>query len=727
MVPVGDPIVDAISRLPAAQAALHVLCRVTGLRMALVARVTPESWTACAVLDDAGFGLEVGMTLDVTTTYCRDVSQSRAPLLVANGGQDPRFSGHPGLLLHGIHTYIAVPLMSLDGQALGTLCALDPEPRPVSNEVVSLFELLARLIALELEADDRQRQQALLLEQRASAVRALGESERRLRFLDRLGQETRALAQPEAVLALTARSLGEHLDAGRCSYARVTDDGDQFTIVHDWTSSRGPSWAGTYRLEQFGPRAYADLHAGRTLVVHDVPSELCGADGGDTFASLGIEALVCCPRVKDGRLLALMVVQQDYPRSWQPAEVALIEEVVERSWSYVESLQLQHALRETDRLKDEFLATLAHELRNPLAPIRSGLELLDRTPPDSVVATRARAVMGRQLSHLVRLVDDLMDVSRVNRGKIHLQHELVDVAAVIASAVETSAPAIHAASHDLSVGLPAGRLMLMADPVRLSQVFSNILMNAAKYTPRGGRIDVTGERHGDAVHVRVTDNGVGIRVDMVPRVFEMFTQAGPTQDRAQGGLGIGLTLVRRLVEMHGGTVSAHSDGLGRGTSVTVVLPVVEVGPSISDERLAPIEQRARPRVPGRRVLIVDDHADGAELLSLLLVEHGHDVAIASSGEAALDLLATFRPSLVFLDIGLPGISGYDVARHVRDDPDQAGTTLVAMTGWGSDDDKQRASEAGFDLHLTKPVDPAVLGAVLHELQTRGPRDQTGRH
>lgn len=714
--PADDHVVTAINRLPAVHTALQVLRRVTGLRMALVARVTPETWTACAVLDEAGFGLEVGQTLDVATTYCRDVFMGGAPLVVSNAREDPRFCSHPGLLVHGIHTYVAVPLFGRTGEPFGALCALDPDPTPVSEDLLPLFHLLARSIALELDAEDREREATRLLEQRAEALSALRQSERRLRFLDMLGQQARQLDDSRDVLAMTTRLLGEHLNASRCAYAYVAGEGDHVTVEHDWTPTGAPSSAGAYRLEAFGSRLAADMRAGRTVVIHDVLADLPADEGGSTLAALGTGAIVCCPRVRDGKLLAVMAVHQNRARQWLPAEVSLVEETVERSWAHIETLKLHRALQDTDRRKDEFLATLAHELRNPLAPIRSGLELLNRTNRDSGVAAHAREIMGRQLAHLVRLVDDLLDVSRVSRGKIRLTRELVDLETVVANAVETSAPLVHSSRHALTVDLPREPLLLHADPVRLSQVFSNILINAAKYTPPSGRIEITAERGDRSVHVRIKDTGVGIPANMVGAVFEMFTQVGRTLDRAQGGLGVGLTLVRRLVEMHGGTVTAHSTGPGTGTTVAVTLPLAP--PSVTHKENERPETGETSETRALRVLVVDDHEDGAEMLSLLIAAQGHQVSTTATGEAALQALETLRPDVAFLDIGLPGVDGYEVARRIRQRREHSAMTLVALTGWGSREDKVRASDAGFDLHLTKPVDPSLVQAVLHDVRTR---------
>ena len=375
----------------------------------------------------------------------------------------------------------------------------------------------------------------------------------------------------------------------------------------------------------------------------------------------------------------------------------------------------EEALREADRRKDEFLATLAHELRNPLAPIRTGLQIL-KLHPNGEQAEKARGMMERQLGHMVRLVDDLLDISRASQGKMRLRRGRVAVQAVVETAVEASRPLIAEAGHRFAVHTPPERLYLDADPTRIAQVLSNLLNNAAKYTPAGGGIDLTVERQGDDVVLRVRDTGVGIPADDLPRVFDPFAQVGRNLDRAQGGLGIGLALVKRLVAMHGGSVRADSPGVGRGSTFEVRLPLA---PSPAPEPQGPAADGGR-RAQARRLLVVDDNVDGAESLAMLLAIAGHEVRTAYTGPDALTAAADFRPDAVLLDIGLPGMDGYQVAQRLRQQPDLAGAALVAVTGWGSDADKRRAQDAGFDTHLTKPVDPARVESLLSELPTRTP-------
>jgi len=391
---------------------------------------------------------------------------------------------------------------------------------------------------------------------------------------------------------------------------------------------------------------------------------------------------------------------------------------VERRTLIVTDMSTLAKVQRESQSKDEFLAMLAHELRNPLAPIRTGLQVL-RLNPGEEAAERTREMMDRQIAHMVRLIDDLLDVSRVSRGKIELKKELLDLKTIVSLAVETSLPLIEAGRHELSVQLPHEPLPIEADPTRMGQVFSNLLNNAAKYTPDGGRLALTARRMGHEVAVTVTDNGVGIPGALLPQVFEMFSQVGRNLDRAQGGLGIGLTLVRRLTEMHGGTVTAASPGTGRGSTFTVRIPLAVEAPAADLE--PPPGVVASDTAQQLRVLVVDDNVDGAQTLSLLVRMHGHETALAHNGPDALKVIARFRPELAFVDIGLPGLNGYELARRVRaneiDGPGRA-MMLVALTGWGSEDDKVRAAAAGFDRHLTKPVDPHEVEALLTALPLR---------
>jgi PAS domain S-box-containing protein len=368
-------------------------------------------------------------------------------------------------------------------------------------------------------------------------------------------------------------------------------------------------------------------------------------------------------------------------------------------------------LRDADRRKDEFLATLAHELRNPLAPIRTGLHLLRITQPGSDSAEQARAMMERQLTHLIRLVDDLLEVSRISRGKIDLRRSPIELAAVVLSAVETTRPAIEAARHKLEISLPAQALTVDADFVRLAQVLANLLNNAAKYTDPGGRIALSVRGEGGEAVISVRDNGVGIPAELLPRVFDMFAQVDRTLDRAQGGLGIGLALAKSLVEMHGGTIHVESAGAGQGSEFIVRLPATEsTGRPASGD--APFLAYLKPGSARRRVLVVDDNVDAAQSLGLLLGQMGCEVQIAHGGAAAIEAARSGQPHLVLLDVSMPGVDGYSVVRRLKQDLAFRDVPFIAVTGLGREADRDRAREAGFNEHLVKPVSPEALRQVL---------------
>jgi signal transduction histidine kinase len=363
---------------------------------------------------------------------------------------------------------------------------------------------------------------------------------------------------------------------------------------------------------------------------------------------------------------------------------------------------------EADRRKDEFLALLAHELRNPLAPIRNAVSLLRRTTADH---SNIWQMMERQVGHMVRLVDDLMELSRITRGAIELRKEPTDLCAAIATAVETCRPLVDAAPHRLAVALPPEPLLVEADLVRLTQVFVNLLNNAVKYTDPGGEIEVRAHVDGGHAVVTVADSGIGIPPDLLPRVFEMFVQADGTDRRAQSGLGIGLTLARRLVDMHGGSLTAHSEGPGRGSEFTVRLPLVDR--QISQ---VPSYEGAKHHVFGLpRILVVDDNRDAADTLGAVLKMLGAEVRVTHDGHAALEAVASFRPAAVFLDLGMPGMDGHEVARRILADSRMPHPVLVALTGWGQENDRKATHATGFDRHLVKPAEIEELEDVLASL------------
>jgi PAS domain S-box-containing protein len=672
--------------------------------------------------------------------------------------------------------------------------------------------------------------------------------EQRLRLLDAMNQATRDDIDSKSVMMQITRLLGEHLQVTRCAYADVELDNDRFTIRDDWTAEGVASTAGVYSLDLFGSRAAQDMRSGRILVIHDVDRELALGDGAAMFNAIGIKAIICCPLVKEGRLVAMMAVHHAQPRTWTENDIALVEEVVQRSWAHVERVrsteelarseahlsslfaqtaagiaeadlsgciinvnerycrllrrsrdeligktmrELTHPddldlnmallgqmtatgqpfeiqkryllpdgsffwantavslihgtsdkmpdimlaivlditerkdaedrLREADRRKDEFLAMLAHELRNPLAPISAAAELLSMASLDASGVRRTSEVIGRQVRHMTGLVDDLLDVSRVTRGLVSLEMMELDAAAIVAEAVEQVRPTIESHRHQLLLKLPAEPVSVRGDRKRVVQIIVNLLNNAAKYTPPGGRIavgievgieaDIGSEQAMAAFSVE--DNGIGMSPELVRRAFDLFAQAERSADRSLGGLGIGLALVKSLVELHGGTVDAFSLGTGRGSRFTVRLPLVP-------RRLpdAPPESRSRAgTAPSKalKILVVDDNVDAANMLAMLLGGLGHSVMVEHDSRRALERAAIVRPDVCLLDIGLPGMNGNELARQLRSRREHDGALLVAISGYGQEQDRKTAADAGFHHHFIKPVDLASLTELLNNV------------
>jgi len=377
--------------------------------------------------------------------------------------------------------------------------------------------------------------------------------------------------------------------------------------------------------------------------------------------------------------------------------------------------ETEQALKDANERKDEFLATLAHELRNPLAPLRNALFLL-RTARTDATSAAILDVLERQIDHMVRLVDDLLEVSRITRGAIRLQMQRVDMAAVVGQAIDTARPLIQAARHQLSVQLPPAPLPVDVDPVRFAQIVGNLINNAAKYTEPGGHIWVSAARRDEQALVSVRDDGIGIQPAMLSRIFEMFTQIDRDHKMAQGGLGIGLALVKRLVEMHGGQVLASSAGLGQGSEFCVSVPLARASAAVMPES-APAAGALNAR--GQRLLVVDDNQDSAATLAMLLQFYGCEVRTANDGHTALRMLQSYHPSLIILDLGMPGMSGFELARHLRALPEGPSLRLVALTGWGQEADRQRSREAGFDYHVVKPVDLKTLEQLLQNRPPEG--------
>jgi PAS domain S-box-containing protein len=651
-----------------------------------------------------------------------------------------------------------------------------------------------------------------------------------------LSDTLRPLADPIEIQYQAVRVLGEHLGANRAGYFEDSGDGETAVVARHYTDGV-PGIEGAHRFLNYGPGLVDELRTGRTVARSDIAADpdLTQAEK-EAHAALQVGARLDVPLVKAGDLVAVLFVHFATPHAWLPDEVAMVEEVAERTWAAVERAraeaaqreaveryqrqvrlfegvasttpdfvylfdlegrfqyanrrllevwgltlpevvgrtprelgyeQSQHdrhlseiaeivatkrtikgeiqfraertgifgiyeyiftpvlgpggeveliaatsrdvterkraeqALREADRRKDEFIATLSHELRNPIAPVRNAVAVLKRGGTSEADREAARDIIDRQMRHLGRLIDDLLDVSRIARGKLIVRRERVTLAAVLDHAIETVRPQL---AHRLSRSLPPEPIELDADFVRLAQVFANLLDNACKYTPAGGRILIEARPTGRRVEVTVRDEGIGIAPERLPRVFDAFAQGDAGTTRAHGGLGIGLSLARNLAELHGGSIEARSPGVGGGSTFIVHLPVAEPALPQGSRDGAPGD----PSKPARRVLVVDDNEDHATSLGLLLGLEGNDVATAHDGQEAVERAEEFRPDCILLDIGIPRLDGYQTCRAIRARPWARNTLIVALTGWGQDEDRRKSAEAGFDGHLVKPIDPAVL-------------------
>lgn len=418
-------------------------------------------------------------------------------------------------------------------------------------------------------------------------------------------------------------------------------------------------------------------------------------------------------RTNRGHQVEVEFVSNVYDEDHRQVVQCNIRDITERSRLMKEMQSKTVALADLNRRKDEFLAMLSHELRNPLAPILNAVHLLRLQGNENLVQQQGRSMIERQVGQLTHLIDDLLEVSRIATGRVKLRQESVDVRGIVERAVDATRPLSDRKKHQVSVSLPPKPVWLHADPTRLEQIVVNLLNNASKYTDEGGHIEVSVHQEGEEMVLRVRDTGVGIAPELLPRIFDLFTQADRSLDRAQGGLGIGLSLVQRLVELHGGTVEAHSAGLGRGSEFAVHLPV---SPSPASPPPTVTEHAERP-AQACRVLVVDDNVDTADSLAMLLRMSGNDVRTVYTGPTALEAAVAYLPNVVLLDLGLPGLNGYEVARRLRATPQLQGVRLIALTGYGRETDRQLSQEAGFDMHMVKPIEFSALQKLLAELDT----------
>lgn len=603
----------------------------------------------------------------------------------------------------------SIPIHTSAKKFTGTLAIYWRQPREATTRDVEFATQVSRAAAIIIsrhkEVEDRGRAQAAERKQ-AERLRLLWESAAVLLTAD----------NPDTMLHGLLSKIGSHLGVDTYFNFLVTEGGDALRLA----SYEGipKETARTIAQLDFGQAVCGTVAQHRQPIVATHIQE--SADPKvQLIKSFGIRCYACNPLLAGDRLFGTLSFASRVRDEFDPDEVNFIETICHYATMAYERLRLLNELREADQRKDEFLATLAHELRNPLAPVHNAVQVLRLKGADQPELRWSRDVIERQVDHLTRLIDDLLDISRITRNKLELRKQRVELAEVINGAVEASRPLIEEHGHELTVDLPAAPVYLSGDVVRLAQVFLNLLNNAAKYTDRGGHIRLSAHCSGGEVIVSVKDTGVGIRSESLPRVFQMFYQVDHSLEKAGGGLGIGLSLVRRLVELHGGKVDARSEGAGKGSEFIVRLPVLD-------------EQQARGRsaekngngisteAPGRRILVVDDNQDSADSLTLFLRLAGNEVDTAYDGEEAVEAAERLRPDVVLLDIGMPRLNGYDACRRIRSETWGRDMTLIALTGWGQEEDRRRTLESGFDAHLVKPVDTARLMTLLAS-ETDGPQ------
>jgi PAS domain S-box-containing protein len=645
---------------------------------------------------------------------------------------DPNFPRSPIAIACGLRSGVAMPVPG-DQACLGVIEWFSREPLPHDPDLLAMMEALGAEVGqflLRARAEEARRESDELHQGLYEAGRLLSETLDAETIYERMRAIVTRTVQVDG---LVVSSFDPTDGVIRCEHA----------------------WADGKRLDpaSFPPLSYNPgvgmqsevIESGEARIFDDVKTRArnprgtfyqIGPDGSleriTGRESGGTRCAIMVPLLLGGRVTGVVQVMSDAAGTYGERELRVLTGVVQQFAVALQNAQLYRlaktevaerklgeqavreselALRDADRRKDEFLATLAHELRNPLAPVRNSLELIKLAGGDAELIERARSTMDRQISQMVRLIDDLLDVSRITRNKLELRRRPVDFAPIVLHAVESTHPLFEQARHELLVGLPAETIRLDADPERLTQVFGNLLTNACKYTEPGGRIWLSAERRSTDVVVTIRDTGIGIPPDRLPEVFDLFTQVDRSLERSQGGLGIGLSLVKRLVEMHEGSVSAHSEGRGRGSEFVVRLPILTEEPVAGP----PPSSGDDVTTARGRILVVDDNHDGAESLALLLARTGAETRTAHDGASAVAAAAAFRPDVILLDLGMPKMNGYEACKAIREQPWGQDMVIVALTGWGQDEDRRRSAAAGFDGHLVKPVERAALVSLLDSL------------
>lgn len=661
-----------------------------------------------------------GIAIGPAVGSCGTAAFRREPVYVVDIATDPLWAGVAEVALsHGLRACWSHPIFSSSGTILGTFAMYYNQPRCPAIEDLGLVSIITQTAAIAIE--------------RKRAEEDLHKQSVWLRLLWEAAAVLLTTEEPDAMLRELFAKIAPQL--GLDAYLK-------YMVAEAGVALRLESFAGipeervgaVARLE-FGQGLCGTVALrGEPVIVNEIPQS--NDPKAEFVRACGFRAYAGMPLQADGRLLGTLSFASRTRDRFDEDELEFLRTITHYVTGAYERLRLVRELQEADRKKDDFIALLGHELRNPLAPVRNGLQIMRLAAGDANAVEQARTMMDRQLGHMVRLIDDLLDVSRIGRNKMELRLARVALADVITDAIETARPAIEEAGHTLEVLIPDEPLFLNADLTRLAQVVANLLTNSARYTTQGGRITLAAERRGTEVVVAVQDTGIGIPREHLPRIFDMFSQVDRNAERAAGGLGIGLALVKGLVEMHGGTVTVESPGQDLGTTFTVSLPVLD--PGVEDEprpRAVPVSAPAPVPVsvsaPGptpasktlngvgphhrRRILVVDDNQDSARTMTRLLKLLGNEVRTAYDGHEAVAAAEGFRPAIILMDVGMPGLNGYDATRQIREQPWGRDTIIIALTGWGQDIDRLQSKAAGCNGHLVKPVDLPELEQLMAEL------------
>jgi PAS domain S-box-containing protein len=626
---------------------------------------------------------------------CGTAAYRRQPVITPDIMQDPLWSGLKDLAArHGLRACWSTPIFSSGGTVLGTLAMYYPRVHQPDAIERRLVDVITRTAGVAIE--------------RKRGEEGLKTHSERLRLLWEAASVLLTTDEPEALVRVLFGRIAPHLE---------------LDVVLNYAVEEGGTALRLFFSEGIEPeRAEALTHitvdsalVGDVTRTHE-PFSLSYLQSSQDprhapIKAMGLQSYACFPLNADERVLGTLSVGSRSKGELEVDELEFLRTVTRYMTVAYERLRLVRELRDADRKKDDFIALLAHELRNPLAPLRNGLHVMRLAAHDSAAVARARAIMERQLSHMVRLIDDLLDISRISLNKLQLRRSRVSLSEIVSSAVETARPVIDGAEHHLEVLLPSEPLMLDADLTRLAQVLGNLLANAAKFTPKSGRITLRAERQGDAVVVAVEDTGIGLRPESLRAIFDMFSQVDHSVERTSGGLGIGLALVRGLTEMHGGSVRAESAGPGQGSRFIVRLPIV----ALPEEEATQSLRAASPDSPRRRILVADDNRDAVESLATMLRLSGNEVHTAGDGIEAVELAESLAPDVVLMDIGMPRLNGREATRRIRSQEWGKRMVVIALTGWGQDSDRRLSREAGCDDHLVKPVDLAELERLMREL------------